>query len=99
MYTRSFGDPAPEMPAGAFGPTVVSDGQLYNMQNQPPPPPPSPAPGSPPAGAGLLNRFRGTLGRLETDDLILAAIGVLILLDGSESNDILVLFILALLFF
>ena len=97
MYTRSFGDPAPETPAGAFGPTVVSDGQLYNMQNQPPPPPP--APEAPPPGAGLLNRFRGTLGSIETDDLILAAIGVLILLDGSESNDILVLFILALLFF
>ena len=99
MYTRSFGEQSPETAHGGFGPTVVSEGQLYNMQNPPPPPPSPPDPGIPAAGAGLLDRLRGSLGRLGTDDLLLAAIGILILLDGDEGNDILILFIIALLFF
>ncbi len=100
MYSRSFGDPAPG-PENRFGPTVSSDGQLYNMQNQPPPPPPPPPEpeNAPPRdGGGLLGSFRNSLSRLGADDLILAAIGLLILLDGESDNDVIALFIIALLF-
>lgn len=100
MYSRSFGENAAERPPDPFGPTVRSEGQLYNMQSREPPPPPPPenADTFPPRQTGgLLEPFRRTLGRLETDDLLLMAIGILILLDGNGSDDILAVFILALL--
>lgn len=101
MYSRSFGENSAERPPDPFGPTVRSEGQLYNMQNREPPPPhiPESAEPLPPPrqNGGLLEPFRRTLGRLETDDLLLMAIGILILLDGDGSDDILAVFILALL--
>lgn len=101
MYTRSFGEPNAVKPDDPFGPTVRSEGQLYNMrQPEPPPPPPPPREERAPAppGAGMLGPLRSALGKLQTDDLILMAIGLLILLDGSEGNDVIAVFILALLF-
>jgi len=104
MYSRSFGEPAPETRPDPFGPGIRSDGQLYNMQSAeteraqgfaPPPPPPPPAPHK---ESGLLGGLRGALGRFGTDDLLLIAVGLLILLDGDESNDVILVFILALLF-
>lgn len=101
MYTRSFGEPTAEKTGDPFGPTINSEGQLYNMRQPPPPPPPPPpleedAP-SPP-GEGMLGPLRSVLGRLQADDLLLMAIGLLILLDGNEGNDVIAVFILALLF-
>ncbi len=48
---------------------------------------------------GLLSKVTGLLGGLELDDILLIAIGVLLLLDSDEDNDVIVIFIALMLFF
>ena len=102
MYTKGIGeiegnenDMRNEQYAG--GPSIRSDGQLYNYQN-----------GygrerhaeeeKPQVQNGLTERLRNVIGGFETDDLLLIAIGLLLLLDGDADNDVLLIFIIALLF-
>lgn len=94
MYSRNYGG-------------IKSEGQLYNMQNEIREEENEetlcdavPVSGS---GCGLsrfsiFDKFRGLFGNFEIDDLILIAIGVLLLLDGNTDNDMILIFILALLF-
>lgn len=81
------------------GPSIRSDGQLYNYQNY----------GeyrgestreveAAPEKSGIADKLRRVIGGFETDDLLLIAIGILLLLDGDSDNDVLLVFILALLF-
>ncbi len=49
------------------------------------------------ASGGMLSGIKKTLSGLHTDDLILLAIGVLLLLDSDTDNDILIILIVALL--
>ena len=94
MYSRNYGG-------------IQSEGQLYNLQNdlreekreelhrEPIPAIKEDCGINRPS---IFDSFRGIFNHFETDDLILIAIGVLLLLDGDSDNDILLIFILALLF-
>lgn len=96
MYSRNYGG-------------IQSEGQLYNLQNElknellseqkeEEVNPPLSAFKENPARPSVFDKFRGMFNQFEIDDLILIAIGVLLLLDGDPDNDILLIFILALLF-
>lgn len=97
MYSRNYGG-------------IQSEGQLFNLQNdlreeKKEEPSREAVPVSSGGGGGLslprfsiFDKFRGIFDHFEIDDLILIAIGVLLLLDGDTDNDILLIFILALLF-
>ena len=103
MYTKGIdGDDIREAEARndifTGSPSIRSEGQLYNFQNGYTPPI-TPEPESLPASAnGITGRLKSIFVGLDIDDLLLIAIGILILLDGSEDNDVLLVFILALLF-
>lgn len=103
MYSRNFGETAD---TSYQSPTIRSEGQLYNLQNEL-----RNGNGStesvdireevrnePTAEVAVFGKLKKMLGGIEADDLILLAIGVLILLDGDSGNDMLIVFILALLF-
>ncbi|MDD4125105.1 MAG: hypothetical protein PHW77_05200 [Eubacteriales bacterium] len=94
MYSRNYGG-------------IQSEGQLYNLQNElknekqeearcETVPTMKDSCGLP--RPSIFDKFRGIFNHFEIDDLILIAIGVLLLLDGDTDNDILLIFILALLF-
>lgn len=90
MYSRSYGG-------------IESDGDYGKQACYAPPKvqdPPAPAcVESPGAVGGLFDKIKHTLSHLDTDDYILIAIGILLLLDSEEDNDIILVFIAALLFF
>lgn len=101
MYTKGIDGSENEPRNDTFpgGPSIRSEGQLYNFQNEYPRPDYVPEPERPvPNSQGITGKLRSILGGFETDDLLLIAIGILILLDGDEDNDVLLIFILALLF-
>lgn len=89
---------------------IRSDGQLYEMQRRlqeearpepetPPPPPPPPSVGAPEAQKAQSSPL-SFLRDLKMDDLLLLAIGFLLLTDsGQERNDLLFLLIGLLLLF
>lgn len=60
------------------------------------PAPPCPPPGAP--GKSIGGFLSGLLSNISIDDLILIGIGILLLLDGDEGNDAILILILALLF-
>ena len=61
--------------------------------------PPCPPPGAPGAPGKSIGGFlSGLLSNISIDDLILIGIGILLLLDGDEGNDAILILILALLF-
>lgn len=63
------------------------------------PAPPCPPPGAPGAPGKSIGGFlSGLLSNISIDDLILIGIGILLLLDGDEGNDAILILILALLF-
>ena len=88
---------------------IRSDGQLYEMQRrlqeeEPRPEPPPPPPPPPPVGAPETHKAQSSplsfLRDLKMDDLLLLAIGFLLLTDsGQERNDLLLLLIGLLLLF
>ncbi|MEG2003269.1 MAG: hypothetical protein RRY76_00025 [Clostridia bacterium] len=98
MYSRSTGG-------------IESDGQLKKFEEQyssqfskPKEEPLPPQPESIKECAskpkmGLFDKAKDLIGSLKMDDLILIAIGVLLLIDSDEDNDIIIVFIIALLFF
>ena len=103
MYTKGIGeneekenDTRNEQYVG--GPSIRSDGQLYNYQNGYGRDAGTPEE-KPKAQSGIADRLRSAIGGFETDDLLLIAIGLLLLLDGDADNDVLLIFIIALLFF
>ncbi len=61
-----------------------------------PPCPPPGAPGTP--GKSIGGFLSGLLSNISIDDLILIGLGILLLLDGDEGNDAILILILALLF-
>jgi len=88
MYSRDYGN-------------IKSDGQLYNLERgyfdddrRDPPDPPSP-----PKREGAIGRRLDLLREMKLDDMLLIAIGVLLLLDSDADNDMIALLIAALLFF
>ncbi len=98
MYSRDFGG-------------IQSEGQLYRMEQEynqrareeqcsPPPPPPA-ANNCEKSGEDCHKRGLGLdfLRGLQLDDLILIAIGILLLLDGENETDILIFLIAFLVFF
>lgn len=94
MYSRNYGG-------------IQSEGQLYNLQNELRDEKreeprletlPVSKDGCEPSRPSIFDKFRGIFNHFEIDDLLLIAIGVLLLLDGDMDNDILLIFILALLF-
>lgn len=52
-----------------------------------------------PVGDGILSKAMSLFRGLEFDDILLIAIGVLLLLDSDEDNDVIVIFIALMLFF
>ncbi len=81
------------------GPSIRSDGQLYNYQNyQNYREDGKREVEALPEKSGIADKLRRVIGGFETDDLLLIAIGILLLLDGDGDNDVLLVFILALLF-
>ncbi|NLN55527.1 MAG: hypothetical protein GX148_04405 [Clostridiales bacterium] len=96
MYSRNYGG-------------IQSEGQLYNLQNElknelnnerreEPRMEALPTFKEGGRSSSIFDKFRGIFDHFEIDDLILIAIGVLLLLDGDTDNDILLIVILALLF-
>ncbi|MFA6730530.1 MAG: hypothetical protein WCR95_06005, partial [Eubacteriales bacterium] len=84
MYSRNYGG-------------IQSEGQLYNLQNElkesqreePCELEAAPAckTGCSLGRSSIFDKFRGIFTNFDIDDLILIAIGVLLLLDGDSSND------------
>ncbi len=69
-------------------------------QPSPPEEPPKAVPVSAkPVGEGILSKAMSLFRGLEFDDILLIAIGVLLLLDSDEDNDVIVIFIALMLFF
>ena len=95
MYSKSFGD------------NRDSFAERYESQfTRPEPPPPPPPDEEPPRRecekspvTGIFDRVKDIFKGLSTDDLLLLAIGALLLLDSDEDNDVILIFIAVMLFF
>jgi hypothetical protein len=94
MYSRSAESPG-MTPENAFNQTYES--QFVRRDD---PPPESEPPAEPPSkSAGLFDKVKDIFKGFDIDDLLLIAIGVLLLLDSDEDTDVILVFIAVLLFF